>query len=167
MGYSGSIDRSNKPGAKAEANQAERRRHNRDAVLKAGRLIINEGRSVLNCLILDESPDGVFVDMGAIVALPRDVIIQYASGATFPAVLRWNAGSKCGFQFSGPQIISHETAKRMEVISEILTNHGLTAAVDMLRGVQYFDNPELERIALEAAAAQSRLEAALHGQKFI
>jgi hypothetical protein len=168
MGYSATIE----PQAEAvrpihEAsplNAMDRRKHPRVRVLKAAKIILNDGNIVYDCLIMDESAGGVFVDMGALVALPPEVTIRFASGATFRAVRRWNSGTKFGFEYCGKQIISHETAKRMQAVCQILTNHGLPAAVNVLRIAQYFDSPELRRLATEAAAAHHKFESALRGE---
>jgi hypothetical protein len=149
--------------AAAEAAGAERRRQYRERVLKAAKIVFGGGDSVLNCLVLDESPEGIFVDMGAVVALPPEVTIQFSSGAAFRAQRRWTSGTKVGFQFVGPQIISHETAQRMQVVADIMNNHGLAAAMQTLRVAQYFDNVELRRTAEAAEAAMRRLDAVLAG----
>jgi hypothetical protein len=147
----------------SEASHADRRKHARERVLKAAKIIFGGGDSVFNCLVLDESPDGIFVDLGAIVALPPEVTVQYGSGAAFRAQRRWSTGSKVGFQFIGPQIITHETARRMQVVAEIMKNHGLPAAMQTLRVAQFFDNAELRRAAEAAEAATRRLDAVLAG----
>jgi hypothetical protein len=144
-------------------NPADRRKHVREKVLKAAKIIFGGGDSVFNCLVLDESPEGIFVDMGAIVALPPEVTIQYSSGAAFRAARRWCTGSKVGFQFVGAQIISHETARRMQVVAEIMQNHGLPAAMQTLRVAQFFDNMDLRQAAEAAEAATRRLDAVLAG----
>jgi len=145
-------------------NPANRRKHPRDRVLKAAKVITPGGHSVFNCLVLDESSEGVFVDFGGLMTIPDEVTIQFASGAAFPAVRRWSAGGKCGFEFSGPQIISHETANSMHVIAEILNRHGMQAAFEALRKANFFDNSELRKFAESAHAAHVKLEAALRGE---
>lgn len=156
-------DRQGAAARAAEADAADRRRHAREKVLKAAKVVFGGGDSVLNCLVLDESPEGIFVDMGAVVSLPSEVTIQFSTGAAFRAVRRWTTGSKIGFQFAGPQIISHETARRMQIVADIMNNHGLPAAMQTLRVAQYFDNVELRRTAEAAEAAMRRLDAVLAG----
>jgi hypothetical protein len=172
MGYStheALIDATTMPinSAVSTDNPADRRKHVRTRVLKAAKVITHGGHSVFNCLVLDESEDGVFVDLGGVVPIPDTVTIQFASGAAFPAIRRWSAGAKCGFEFSGPQIISHETANRMNVIAKILNDHGISAAVDTLRKADFFDNDQLRKIAEAAHFAHVKLEAALRGEKII
>lgn len=143
----------------------ERRRHVREKVLKAAKIICGGGDSIFNCLVLDESPEGIFVDMGGAYTLPAEVTIQFNSGAAFRAVRRWSTGTRIGFQFVGPQIVDHETANRMQAVAEILRNHGMAAAMQTLRVAQYFDNLELRRVAETAEAEYRRLEAALAGER--
>jgi hypothetical protein len=147
------------------SNPSDRRKHPRDRVLKAAKVITPGGYSVFNCLVLDESRSGVFVDFGGMMTIPEEVTIQFASGAAFPAVPRWSAGGKCGFEFSGPQIISHEVANSMQAIAKILNDHGIQAAFDALRKSDFFDNRELRQIAESARFAHMKLEAALHGEQ--
>jgi len=151
--------------AKAESagSGADRRRETREKVLRAAKVIFGGGDSIYNCLVLDESKEGVFVDMGAVVSLPPEVTVQFGTGAAFRAARRWSTGSKIGFQFVGPQIITHEMAQRMKVVSEILQNHGMAAAMQTLRVAQFFDNAELRRAADAADTAVKRLEMILSG----
>jgi hypothetical protein len=142
---------------------ANRRRHAREKVLRAAKVIFGSGDSIYNCLVLDESQEGIFVDMGAVVSLPPEVTVQFSTGAAFRAARRWSTGSKVGFQFVGPQIITHEMAQRMQVVAEILQNHGMTAAMQTLRVAQFFDNAELRRAAEAADTAMKRLEMLLSG----
>jgi len=147
-----------------EATKGEdRRRHAREKVLRAAKVIFGGGDSIYNCLVLDESPEGVFVDMGAVVSLPPEVTVQFSTGATFRAARRWSTGSRIGFQFVGPQIITHEMAQRMKVVADILEHHGMAAAMQTLRVAQFFDNAELRRAAEAADAAVRRLELMLSG----
>ncbi len=153
-------------GAPAQDNErgyVERRKHVREKVLKAAKIIFGGGDSIFNCLVLDESPDGIFADLGAVVALPPEVTIQFSTGATFRAMRRWSSGTRVGFQFVGPQLVSHETARRMKLVADILQNHGMTAAMQTLRVAQYFDNIELRTTAEAAEAATKRLETVLAG----
>ncbi len=55
----------------------------------------------------------------------------------------------------------------MQVVAEILQNHGMTAAMQTLRVAQYFDNLELRRVAETAEIEYRRLEAALGGERRI
>jgi hypothetical protein len=146
---------------------ADRRRHVREKVLKAAKIIFGGGDSIFNCLVLDESPDGVFVDLGGAYTLPAEVTIQFSSGAAFRAVRRWSTGTRVGFEFVGKQIVDHETANRMQAVAEILRNHGIAAAMQTLRVAQYFDNLELRRVAETAEIEYRRLEAALGGERRI
>jgi hypothetical protein len=149
--------------AEAERVQVERRKHVREKVLKAAKIIFGGGDSIFNCLVLDESPEGIFADLGAVVALPPEVTIQFSTGATFRAMRRWTSGTRVGFQFVGPQLVSHETARRMQMVADILHNHGMTAAMQTLRVAQFFDNIELRNTAEAAEAATKRLESVLAG----
>jgi hypothetical protein len=145
----------------------DRRQSRRNPVIKSAKLIFTLTGAIHNCLVLDESPGGVLVDLGTMVVVPDDVTIQFANGATFLARRRWAAGTKCGLNFTGAQIISHETAIRMKKIADILRAQGLEAAISTLRATRFLDNIELRRAAEDVEAANARFEAALDGRLII
>lgn len=76
---------------------AERRRSDRQQVLKGARLLV--GEQLYNCLVLDESAEGALLDMGALYSLPESVVLQISGGAFRPAIRRWTAGTKVGLEY--------------------------------------------------------------------
>jgi len=146
---------------------AERRQARRNPVIKTAKLIFTAAGTVHNCLVLDESPGGVLVDLGVMIQVPDDVTIQFGNGATFLARRRWTAGTKSGLNFTGAQIISDEVALRMKRVADILRAQGLEAAIATLRAARFFDNIELRRAAEDVEAANARFEAALDGRLII
>jgi hypothetical protein len=143
---------------------AERRTQSRVKVLKAAKISGEEGRTAYDCLVLDESPGGVLVETGVMIPLPSEITIQFSSGAKFRAEPKWTAGTRFGLQFVGPQIISHEIAKRLLIIADILKFQGIPAVMETLRLMRYFDNQELRRIAEDAEATHMRLDSVLKGK---
>ncbi len=139
----------------------ERRRDRRKPVIKSAKIIFNELGSVLNCYVLDESSNGVQVDVGAIIDLPDDLTIQFGTGATYLAQRCWTAGTRVGLKLTGGQLVDEETVGRMRKIAELLQTQGLAAAVRTLRAARYFDHEELRRAATEAEAATARFAAIL------
>lgn len=149
---------------KEPAGSADRRGAPRAPVIRSAKLTLGPGQGVLDCLVLDESPSGLMVDLGALLPLPEEVTVHLQGGATYLARRRWMAGTKAGLEFIGAQIITGETALRMMKLADVLHAQGLRAAVATLRAARYFDQPELRRIADEAEAAYLRLEAMLTGR---
>jgi len=149
-----------------QAAIAERRSASRVPVIKSAKIIVGESpsQSVYNCLVLDESPNGVLVDLGTLIILPAEVMLQIGGGATYLARRRWGVGTRVGLEFMGGQVISGETALRMMKIADVLHTQGVTAAVGTLRGARFFDHVELKKAAEECEAAYHRLEAILTGR---
>lgn len=80
---------------------AERRRSQRQQVVKGGQLLVGEGDSqaVYACLVLDESAEGALVDLGALYSLPESVALQVSGGEIRGAIQRWTAGTKIGLEY--------------------------------------------------------------------
>jgi hypothetical protein len=135
-------------------NSGNRHSEKQENLRKKGRnaatIVPNGADSIFECLVLDETTDGIFVDMGTVVDMPREVIIQCPSGALSRAVRRWASGTKVGFELVGPPIIQDETSLGMQTVSSIIRDRGIVAAIETLRVVRFFDNEALQRMA-EAA----------------
>ena len=155
---------SNEPAVSACAAPAERRDTARNKVIKSAKLVFGAAHSVYDCLVLDESAGGALIDLGAMIALPERLTIQFNNGAAYPAERRWAAGTKAGLRFTGGQIISDDAAQRMHKIAGILQVQGLPIAMQLLRSARFLDNAELRRAAEEAEAAFIRLERFLTGR---
>jgi hypothetical protein len=153
----------------AQAAVAERRNNLRAPVIKSGKIVVGEGssQSVFNCLVLDESPSGVLVDLGTLVILPAEVKVQFSGGATYLARRRWGVGSRVGLEFIGGQIVTTETSERMLKVADVLERQGVVAAVGTLRGARFFDHEELRKVGEALEAAYYRMEAILTGKQSI
>ena len=79
----------------------ERRRSQRQSVVKNARLLADEGASqgIYDCLVLDESAEGALVDMGSVYSLPESVALQILGGEIRHAIMRWHAGTKIGLEY--------------------------------------------------------------------
>jgi len=150
-----------------EAALAERRYTSRLPTIKSAKIIVGSGaaQTVFNCLILDESPSGVLIDLGTLIILPAEVTLQMNGGGTFLARRCWGVGTRAGLEFMGGQLISADTALRMQKVADILENQGVGAAVGTLRSARYFDHVDLRRAADELELAYSRLEGILTGRR--
>lgn len=143
---------------------AERRAAQRSPVIKSGRLELHlggGGQGVYNCLVLDESPSGVLIDLGALFALPEDMILHMSGGATYKVRRCWAVGTKAGLEFVGEQILSPEAAAHMGRLAELLHTQGVVATVAALRSRHYFDYEKLRRAAEEVEQAYNTLQALL------
>jgi len=144
--------------AALEQAAQERRLAARVPVIRSAKLICGPSEGVFDCLVLDQSASGVLIDLGAMVALPAELTIQFSGGAAFLAHLAWSAGTKAGLHLVGSQLLSEQAAQRMKNAADLLDMQGLPAVVSTLRSARFLDHLELRRLAEEAEAAYIRFE---------
>lgn len=151
------------PAAQPATN--DRRDFPRRPVIKSAKLLLPAGLGygIYDCLVLDESPKGVLVDLGTPMDLPEEVNLRL-NGATYIARRCWSAGNKAGLAFSGGQILQNEVTARMRNIAQVLHAQGVPAAIHTLRTARFLGHEELRRVAEEAEGAYLRLEALLSGR---
>jgi hypothetical protein len=144
---------------------SERRNAMRVPVIKSAKIItggeVNQG--VFNCLVLDESPSGVLVDLGAIFSLPEEMALHMTGGAIYKARCCWAVGTKAGLAFVGPQMLSVDTVEKLAQLGRMMQTQGLPATMAALRAQRFFESDEIRRAAESAEAAYHRLEAVLLG----
>ncbi len=144
---------------------AERRQTPRQPVIKSAKIItgpdVNQG--IYNCLVLDESPTGVLVDLGAIFGLPEEMSLHMTGGASYKARRCWAVGTKAGLAFIGSQMLSADTVEKLAQLGRMMQAQGLPATMAALRAQRFFDSAEVRHAAETAEAAYLRLEAALIG----
>lgn len=144
---------------------AERRHTQRLPVIKSAKIITGTGVSqgIYNCLVLDESPTGVLVDLGAIFSLPEEMALQMTGGASYNARRCWAVGTKAGLAFIGPQMLSAETVEKLAQLGRMMQVQGLPATIASLRAQRFLESAEVRRAAEAAEAAYLRLESVLIG----
>ncbi|MDR3522151.1 MAG: hypothetical protein P4L54_11135 [Acidocella sp.] len=142
---------------------SEQRRTKRQRVVKSGKIIFGVSDIAIDCLICDETSDGVLVETVTPVVVPLDVKIQLTNGGTFPAARRWALGNKIGFEFVGTRIFDRATITGMAEIYHILQTQGIKQTLLSLRRSRFFDSEEIRKVAEDAEAATLRLEQLLIG----
>lgn len=144
---------------------AERRNTMRVPVIKSAKIITGGeiNQSIYNCLVLDESPSGVLVDLGAMFSLPEEVSLHMTGGACYKARRCWAVGTKVGLAFMGPQTLSPDTVEKLAQLGRMMQAQGLPAAMAALRAQRFFESDEVRRAAEAAEAAYHRLETVLLG----
>lgn len=78
---------------------AERRRHARARLLRRGRIVFRKGWASVDCVVLDISPDGARIKVGAMLGFPEHFELRVENGATREAVVRYRAGDVAGVEF--------------------------------------------------------------------
>jgi hypothetical protein len=149
------------PGPATPEKGVEHRRTKRQQVLKRAQLIFGYSGSVIDCLIIDESPFGVLLETPVMTVVPETVKIRFVGGATFDALRRWATGNKIGLEFMGSQIFDDASRQQRRSIDAVLKKQGVNAAVFMLREARFFNNSELQSAAEDAEITLARLESLL------
>ena len=83
----------------------DKRRQRRQRVLKDGRIITLDQRSVVNCMVRDLSRTGARLKCGDQVAVPNEFLLQVGHDATMtPAKAMWRRGTDIGIVFTGEPV---------------------------------------------------------------
>jgi hypothetical protein len=81
----------------------ERRHKPRLRTLRAGKILFNNKRSVIDCMVRNVSTNGACLMVASVVGIPSgfDLLIEGES-ASRPCNMIWHAPNKIGVEFSGP-----------------------------------------------------------------
>ena len=83
----------------------DKRRQRRQRVLKDGRIITLDHRSVVNCMVRDLSSTGARLKCGDQVAVPNEFLLQVGHDTTMmPAKAMWRRGTDIGIVLTGEPI---------------------------------------------------------------
>jgi hypothetical protein len=83
----------------------DKRRTQRQRVLKDGRIITLDNQSIVNCVVRDLSATGARLKCGDQVAVPNEFRLQVGSERTMrPARAVWRRGNDVGIRFIGPPV---------------------------------------------------------------
>ncbi len=137
----------------------EHRNAKRQAVLKTAKIIW--GDSVIDCLVVEQSPAGVRVSTSIPMNVPSQVSIRLSGGAVRPAMRRWARGTEIGFEFAGSAGLDAVAAIVALGILVDLRGIALNDIFDRLAAARCFDDAELGAMAKAAQAAMQQLETAL------
>jgi hypothetical protein len=134
--------------------------------LKSAKIITGTAvnQSIYNCLVLDESPSGVLIDLGAIFSLPDEMALHMTGGTIYKARRCWAVGTKMGLACVGPQVLSADAMEKLARLGRMMQAQGLPAIMVALRAQRFFESDEVRRVAEGAEAAYHRLEASLRGE---
>lgn len=78
-------------------------RPQRNRVLNGGKLIVSDGKGLIDCVIRDMSETGARVRMSNPTVLPMKIeMLVVKNNMLYPAEIRWNRKSEAGLQFTGP-----------------------------------------------------------------
>ena len=87
--------------SKAEAMSSESRKFRRHRTFKAGKIILNNRCSVIDCKVKDRSFRGAKLDVQGWTELPNQFELQMLpESRTLPVRLVWQRGNAAGVNFS-------------------------------------------------------------------
>lgn len=81
----------------------EKRTSRRDRAFRDGKLVVNAGQSLINCIIRDQTERGAKLQVFAPTALPAYFkLLCVTQGTLYPAQVVWRRGNLVGIEFVGP-----------------------------------------------------------------
>lgn len=79
--------------------RAERRRLQRKAAIKIGRIVYSRGARSAECRISNLSEVGTCLNLTDIVELPETFDLKFLDGPPRPCKIRWRRGTRLGVEF--------------------------------------------------------------------
>jgi hypothetical protein len=77
----------------------EQRRRARARVLRRGKIVFRRGYAVIDCVVLDVSPEGARLRVGTWLDLPERFELRIESGTAHEALVRYRNLEVIGVQF--------------------------------------------------------------------
>jgi PilZ domain len=78
--------------------ESERRRAQRHRTLKAGKIVLHSGASVIDCTIRNLSPEGAAIAVDNAATLPAEFDLEF-DGATRHCKIAWRRLDRLGVKF--------------------------------------------------------------------
>ena len=78
--------------------ETERRRAQRHRTLKAGKIVLSRGASVIDCTIRNLSPEGAAIAVDGAATLPAEFDLQF-DGETRHCTVAWRRFDRLGVKF--------------------------------------------------------------------
>ena len=79
---------------------SERRQNERRRSLLSGRIVFNERRSVIDCLVRNLSSDGACLQVQAAVGIPTEFDLEISGEPTRPVRQIWQSENRVGVEFN-------------------------------------------------------------------
>ena len=81
----------------------EKRYIPRRRVLKSGKIIFNDGASIVDCVIRNMNVTGARLEVPTTVGLPEEfTLLDVHSGKSYPAKVVWRQGASMGVELDDP-----------------------------------------------------------------
>lgn len=82
----------------------EQRQEKRVSTLKKGRIIFNNGHSVVDCIVRNISETGACLELPGHVELPSTITLVIEGGAKHECDVVWSANNKLGVTYVDPSL---------------------------------------------------------------
>ncbi len=81
----------------------KRRREHRNRTLKSGKIVFNDGHSVIDCIVRDLSDSGACLQVNSTAGIPRafELIVANDSSSR-PCQIAWQSETRAGIEFRAP-----------------------------------------------------------------
>lgn len=77
----------------------DRRHHQRARVLRRGKIVFSQGHAAIDCVVLDLSPGGARLKVGALLGLPDRFELRIENGPVYAATVRYRLPEITGIRF--------------------------------------------------------------------
>ena len=104
--------------------QIEGRRARRQRVLLPGKIVFEQARRTVDCMIRDLSPEGARLRLLGPEMLPDCFyVIDFRQGAAFEAVVEWRRPSELGVKFGRGHRLQDAQSLEMRTMRQIWMEH--------------------------------------------
>lgn len=135
------------------------RQADRANVLKRAKLVL--GGTILDCAVLDLSPSGARLSLGAPAHISGNFALHMPGGSVYAARLCWARGREIGLEFIGEPRLALDAARLAGTSIQALRGIAPDRVLDGLRAARHFDDPALATAARALADAHATLLSAL------
>jgi hypothetical protein len=105
---------------------------------------IHFNNSVVDCIIVDQSPGGVRISTDVQMPFPKQVIVELRSGERWSAMLRWQQGLESGFQYETFAGLSEEFRQDALDLYDKVYRTGIFDVLQQLDRKGCFGNADLK-----------------------
>jgi hypothetical protein len=81
------------------SEQSEHRSGERRRALKSGKIIFNDGQSVMNCVVKNLSESGARLESDSFAGCPRQFTLRLADGPSYACEVKWMRVNAAGVRF--------------------------------------------------------------------
>ena len=81
------------------SDQDEHRADRRRRTLKSGKIVFNDGKSIIDCVVRDSSAGGARLECESFVDCPKEFTLRLANGPSYECEVTWMKVKAAGVKF--------------------------------------------------------------------